>query len=153
MTIESHILKHEPWNLDPSRANNWGWRRIQWSLWTKRAWPFHELAVGDTLICVSGGGPARGVVMFESEIDQLVTGRYTTLYEAWSLIVNGMPEAVQETGLTRREFLDDDYTVEAPTQGWLLAWSGKPERWLGVSRPAGFRFRPNGWAKYEGALT
>ena len=50
-------------------------------------------------------------------------------------------------GLTRRGFLDLDYTHDKPQEGWILGFASEPVRYVNRHRPDDFRFRPNGWAE------
>ena len=66
-----------------------------------------------------GALPTQGVVMYETRVDHLIKERYASHEEAWRLIRTGLPRGVlEEVGLTKL------------ASGWLLAWSGKPIRWL-----------------------
>lgn len=145
------VMKSRPWVIAPTRADMAP--EVEWNRWTRRDWPFKDLAEGDRVVCVSGGGPAEGILMFEARVEHLITEAYGSHEHAWQLMRTGMPAAaLRAGGVTKDVFLNHEYTLDKPESGWLLAWSSTPTRWLGRPRPADFRFRQNGWANYEGPI-
>lgn len=137
------LLKHQPWNLDPGRTEFPN--EVEWNMWTTRAAPFGALAEGSTVYLVSGGGPKRGLVTWEVVVIHALSVRYESKDDAWRQMRSALAGPLKERGYTRRSFLENDYTMAAPEQGYLLAWSYDPVRPIGLPRPEGLRFRQNGW--------
>lgn len=138
------LLKHQPWNLDPERTEFPN--EVEWNMWTTRAAPFGTLAEGSTVYLVSGGGPKRGLITWEVVVTHAVAARYESKDDAWQHMRAALAGPLRERGYTRRTFLENEYTVAAPEQGYILAWSYDPVRPIGLPRPEGLRFRQNGWA-------
>ncbi|MFF5230718.1 protein NO VEIN domain-containing protein [Dactylosporangium sp. NPDC000521] len=138
------LLKHQPWNTDglqPEADVN-----IDWNMWKHRQPPYNALDVGTRVILVSGGGPEVGLLTWEVEVVAVAKERYDSHEEAWRLLRSHIgAQRLEIAGLRRRDFFTDDYTLQAPPAGWLLAWAYKPRRELMLPRPEQVRFRPNGW--------
>lgn len=138
-------IKHQPWVEDFTKQDDF-WPDIEWNMWSVRQTPFNDLNNGEEIVYVSGGGPKVGRLMFTARADCLVAEEYLSHTHAWDLMKASLPKDVlKDTGVTRKFFLTNPYTLKAPASGWLLAWSGTPVRWLDRPRPAGMKFRPNGW--------
>ena len=119
----------------------------QWNMWTRRLWPYNDLEEGDHILCVSAGGPDKGEVRCEAELQHLIKAFYESKDEAWKIVRTGIPKT-----LTKQQFMLDQYTLDAPSQGWLLASFSQPVRPIGMPRPADLKLRPNGWGEYQTAL-
>lgn len=140
------FVKSQPWNEPFSRSSMTA--GIEWNMWTKRQWPFLHIEEGDEIACVSAGAPADGKIMWIAKITYLVTAPYSSHEEAWELLKNAIPAPLRKAnGLTRRGFLDLDYTYYKPQEGWILGFASEPVRYVNRHRPDGFRFRPNGWGE------
>lgn len=140
------LIKNQPWVETFSRSDMVP--DIDWNMWQIRQTPFLDIAVGDEVAYACGATPAESRLMWVVRITHLVTERYESHEEAWDLMRTGIPASLRNAPpypLTRRGFLDQDYTWSKPRAGWLLAFAGEPVRWLDRPRPDDFRFRPNGW--------
>ena len=142
--------KHQPWWPPSPDGMDEIAVEVEWNMWTRRLWPFKDLAESETIVCVSGGGPARGVLMYTTEVEHLVAARYESHEDGWRILSSGIPRPVlKQGGISRSYFLNHDYTAAAPASGWMLAWSSQPGEWLGLPRPDDLRFRQNGWAEMD----
>lgn len=123
-------------------------RDFGWSMWKIRQWPFLEIEDGDEVAYMCGGTPVSSRLMWVVSVTYLVKAPYSSHEEAWELLKTGIPASIRNSGwwaVTRPGFLSQEYTVSKSPEGWLLAFSGEPVRWLNRPRPDGFRFRPNGY--------
>jgi hypothetical protein len=143
------FLKHQPWvdgfvkqDMVPD---------IEWNMWSNRMSPFKRVSEGLEILYVSGGGPSVGRLMWTARMEHLVQASYQSHQHAWDILRQATPSSQRAFwGLTKRDFLDRDYTANAPASGWLLAWVGTPVRWVNKARPPALRFRPNGWVEVPG---
>jgi hypothetical protein len=139
----SILVKHQPWYSGPPSHSEIA-SEIDWNMWQVRQQPYAELETGARLILVSGGGPTGGLLTWEVEAKAVVKGPYSSHREAWQLLRTGLDP---DKALSRRAFLEAEYTLDAPDEGWLLACTYRPVRSIMRPRPPSLRFRPNGWAR------
>lgn len=134
-------MKNQPWNVNPDydEVND----ETEWNMWTTRQPPFNSLEREDLVYLVCPDVQGGSVITWEVEVTGVLTAAYGSKSEAWQLLNATVP--VLAGRLTRREFLADGYTVQAPDAGWILGWSYDPVRRVGVPRPTELKFRPNGW--------
>ena len=72
------LLKHQPWNNDPSGPERDA--EIEWNMWRSRQRPYHDLDIGSRVVLVSGGGPAIGVLTWEVEVTAVAKSQYSSQY-------------------------------------------------------------------------
>ncbi|MER6592543.1 DUF3883 domain-containing protein [Micromonospora purpureochromogenes] len=129
------LLKHQPWNAggEPDVSD----REVEWNMWQRRLLPFQQIDIGTRVVLVSGGGPSAGRLTWEVEVLDVVKDRYDDHEHAARLI--------QELGIPRADFLNTEYTTNAPDSGWLLGWTYRPVRRIMQPRLPEHRIGRNGW--------
>lgn len=138
-------MKNQPWNTNPTyqEVND----ETEWNMWTTRQAPFNFLERGDTVYLACPDGHGGSVVTWEVEVTRALTAAYKSKNEAWQGLRTTFP--LLQRQYSKRQFLNADYTVQAPEAGWVLGWSYDPVRKIGVPRPAALKFRPNGWRSLD----
>jgi len=122
----------------PSRSDANG---SHWNLWKVRQHPYALLTQGSRVVLVDSW-PGGGRMSWEVEALHVVKEPYNSKAEASRLIAAGLGLDAQRV---RRHY----YTVRGPDSGYVLAFRYRPVRKIDLPRPAGMRFRPNGWLLVE----
>ena len=140
------LVYHQKWVKNPTRENamNPG---ILWNMWKNQMPPYADLKNGEIVLMVGPGGPKKGIIMYEGKVRYIVKGLYSSHEEAWNMLANSIPLKVRANELTRKMFLEAEYTKNAADHGWLMAWYDFPVKWIGSPRPPELRFRQNGWSE------
>jgi Domain of unknown function (DUF3883) len=133
------LLKHQPWTVDAAQEERD--YEVEWNMWQRRQPPFHDLEVGTQVILVSAGGPNAGTLTWQVEVVDVVKERYETHDEAWRL----MRRLIRPLGISKATFMSQDYTANAASAGWLLAWAYRPVRKIMQPRTAEHHIGQNGW--------
>ncbi|MFZ2226945.1 MAG: HNH endonuclease [Candidatus Nanopelagicaceae bacterium] len=90
--------------------------------------------------------PKKDFMMYEGRIRYLVKAQYTSKNHAWKLIEAAIPKKLLNRAKVDKEhFMSVDYTMDAPKNGWLIAWLDEPVRWIGKPRPNSLVLQRNGW--------
>jgi len=72
--VDVHILKHPLWVEYPPTLT-WAWISSG-TCGPPASGPLNDLEEGDKVVCVSGGGPAKGPLMYETVVANLIRDRY-----------------------------------------------------------------------------
>ena len=109
----------------------------QWfNLWTKRLWPYCEIAMGDILYWYES--PSHSII-WKSRVRRVEQFKYTSKAQVAQRL-KSISGAFDE---------QDEYFKEGPHQGYCLAYSIEPLERLGLPRPEGFRFAQIGWMRFQ----
>lgn len=105
-----------------------------WNLWQRPQPPFEALAVGDPVVLVDSW-PTGSRLGWEVVVSDVEHARYAT-----------KAEALRTRAISLARVETDPYTAaKADVPGVLIAWRASAVRHLDRPRPAGLRFRQNGW--------
>lgn len=138
MLFKNNPHGRRPTPLDPAAVEGLCW----WSLWQRPQPPFERLAVGDPVVLVDSW-PTGSRLGWLVEATHAESVRYATKAEAIETIAASM-------GITEERVLADPYTAGKPDgPGVLIAWRARAVSDLDRPRPAGLRFRLNGWLSVE----
>jgi hypothetical protein len=130
--------ERRPAPLDPAAVEQLCW----WNLWQRPQPPFERLSVGDPIILVDSWSTGSRLG-WQVEVTHAEHARYASKAEAVETIAASM-----EIPVTR--VLADPYTGGKPDgPGVLIAWRARAVHDLDRPRPAGLRFRQNGWLSVE----
>ena len=107
-------------------------RRWWYNLWSRKLWPYVELAVGDKLFWYE---TRSGSIVWRSEVSEVVRFPYAR-----------KSEVATRLGLPRQE-IDSSYFQDAPNSGFCLAYKIKPVDRIHIPKPKNFRFPHQGWLR------
>jgi hypothetical protein len=110
--------------------------RFWFNLWRIRLWPYREVVVGDLLYWYES--PSKSIV-WKSRVTELERFHYDN------------KDAVRERLVSRFGDFDttQPYFVEAPEQGYCLAWRAKPLQRVSLSKPENLQFPQQGWLRID----
>jgi hypothetical protein len=113
--------------------------RLWYNLWQKKLWPYNELAVGDT------------IYWYETKTRQIVwQSQVTEVSRSWYESKDMLPAELE---LDRQHpDLTEPYTVDAPKNGYYLAWRVRPVQRLMLPKPGRVQFPRNGWLRVDEAV-
>jgi hypothetical protein len=131
-----HARRPDP--LHPAAVEQLCW----WNLWQRPQPPFERLAVGDPVVLVDSWSTGSRLG-WQVEVTHAEHARYATKAEAVETIASSM-------GISVARVRADPYTAAKPDgPGVLIAWRARAVAELDRPRPAGLRFRQNGWLSVE----
>lgn len=133
-------LKNQPW-VDPKTGRQDP--DVEWNMWRLRQPPFHDLEEGDTVFTVEPRSGRPSEITAQARVTRVVAAAYGSKDEAWKLIKSLF--AYADLGWTRRDFIEQSYTAEAPDSGWLLAFTYDVVREMNIDLPEELVLLGNGW--------
>lgn len=104
---------------------------LWYNMWKKKQRPYEELTKGDVLY------------WYESPSKRILWKTRVTFVERFQY--NAKDEVAQRLEIDESE----PYFVDAPEQGYCLAFNVEPLQQLDLPRPSGFRFPRLGWLQVE----
>lgn len=102
------------------------------NLWSRRLWPYTDVAVGDTLFWYES---KTGAIVWKSEVTDVVRFRYASKHEV-----------AKRLRLPRGE-IESAYFRHAPNSGFCLAYKVKPLERINFPKPNNLRFPHQGWLR------
>jgi len=142
-SVHEFWVKNQPWNWEMDREMVAS--EVEWNLWRTRQPPYKGLEEGQTVLLVTLDAVGKSEISWAVQVTRVLKTEYRSKREAWSQLRDSFPQF----DWSRSAFLRQEYTVQAPESGVMLAWDCRPVRRIGVPRPEDLQFRPNGWCRYE----
>lgn len=142
-SVHEFWVKNQPWNTDMDREMVAS--EVEWNLWRTRRPPYNSLEEGQTVLLMTLDAAGESEISWAVQVTRVLKTEYGSKREVWSQLRDSFPQF----DWSRSAFLRQEYTVQAPESGVMLAWDCRPLRPIGVPRPEDLRFQPNGWCRYE----
>jgi hypothetical protein len=121
ITSRNFLLPERPRELSEEPSYN---------LWSRRLWPYTDVAVGDTLFWYESKTGA-----WKSEVTDVVRFRYASKHE------------VAKRLRLPREEIKSAYFRHAPNSGFCLSYKVKPLERINFPKPDNLRFPHQGWLR------
>jgi len=109
---------------------------VWFNMWTRRLWPYRELEPGHILYYYES---PQHVIRWKTRLRRVERFEYASKADAAARLLSSLGTFDQQ----------QSYFLEAPTEGYCVAWKVEPLTRINLPRPRGFRFAQSGWMRFE----